>query len=108
MEVMVQSYEMLPRGSSLDGIRWEHAGVLLQVLMQNSIMLAAPIMLVMMTAEMLLGVFARYCPQLNPFSLSLTVKSTIAFIVFLFYGFQALTEKPLQLFSIADFRQFIS
>ncbi len=67
MEVMVQSYEMLPRGSSLDGIRWEHAGVLLQVLMQNSIMLAAPIMLVMMTAEMLLGVFARYCPQLNPF-----------------------------------------
>lgn len=108
MEVMVQSYQMLPRGSTLDGIHWEHAGVLLQLLMLNSILLAAPIMLVMMTAEMLLGVFARYCPQLNPFSLSLTVKSAIAFIVFLFYGFQALTEKPLQMFSIAEFHQFIS
>jgi type III secretion protein T len=107
MEVIVQSYQMLPRGARWS-IRWEHAGVLLQVLMQNSILLAAPILLVMMTAEILLGVFARYCPQLNPFSLSLTVKSTIAFIVFLFYGFQALTEKPLQLFSIADFRLFVS
>lgn len=108
MEVIVQSYRILPRGSSLDDIHWEHAGVLLQVLIQNSILLAAPIMLVMMTAEMLLGIFARYCPQLNPFSLSLTVKSTIAFIIFLFYGFRALTEKPLMLFSIADFRPFIS
>jgi type III secretion protein T len=108
MEVMVQSYQMLPRGSTLAGIHWDHAGVLLQLLMQNSILLAGPIMLVMMTAEILLGVFARYCPQLNPFSLSLTVKSAIAFIVFLFYGFQALTEKPLQMFSIAEFYRFIS
>ncbi len=108
MEVMVQSYEMLPRGSSLDGIHWEQAGQLVTVLMQNSILLAAPVMLVMMVAEMLLGVFARYCPQLNPFSLSLTIKSFIAFAIFLFYGFQSLSEKPLQMFSISGFQQFIS
>lgn len=107
MEVMVQSYQMLPRGSSLEGIHWEQAGQLVNVLMQNSILLAAPVMIVMMGAEMLLGVFARYCPQLNPFSLSLTVKSFIAFLIFIFYGFQSLSEKPLHMFSISGFRQFI-
>ena len=99
---------MLPRGSELHDVHWEMAGQLVQTLMQNSILLAAPVMLVLMIAEMLLGVFARYCPQLNPFSLSLTVKSTLAFAVFLFYGFQSLTEKPLHLFSLSAFRQLIS
>lgn len=108
MEVMAQSYQMLPRGSTLAGIHWEQAGELLIVLMQNSILLAAPVMLVMMAAEMLLGVFARYCPQLNPFSLSLTIKSFIAFAIFLFYGFHGMSEKPLQMFSILSFRQFVS
>lgn len=108
MDVMVQSYQMLPRGSSLDGVHWEQAGQMLVVLMQNSILLAAPVMLVMMVAEMLLGVFARYCPQLNPFSLSLTIKSFIAFAIFLFYGFNSLSEKPLQMFSISGFKQFLS
>lgn len=107
MEVMAQSYQMLPRGSSLEGVHWEQAGHLLVVLMQNSILLAAPVMLVMMVAEMLLGVFARYCPQLNPFSLSLTIKSFIAFAIFLFYGFHSLSEKPLQMFSLSGFQQFL-
>lgn len=107
MEVMVQSYQMLPRGSSLEGVHWEQTGHLLVVLMQNSILLAAPVMLVMMIAEMLLGVFARYCPQLNPFSLSLTIKSFIAFAVFLFYGFHSLSEKPLHMFSLSGFQQFL-
>lgn len=107
LEVMVQSYQILPRGSSLEGVHWEQAGHLLVVLMQNSILLAAPVMLVMMIAEMLLGVFARYCPQLNPFSLSLTIKSFIAFATFLFYGFHSLSEKPLQMFSLSGFKQFL-
>lgn len=107
LEVMVQSYQMLPRGSSLDGVQWEQAGYLLLLLMKNSILLAAPVMLVMMIAEMLLGVFARYCPQLNPFSLSLAIKSFIAFAVFLLYGFHSLSEKPLHMFSTSGFQQFL-
>ncbi|EIG1887016.1 type III secretion system export apparatus subunit SctT [Escherichia coli] len=107
MEVIVQSYKILPRGSSLEDVRWEQAGHLLMVLMQNSILLAAPVMLVMMVAEILLGVFARYCPQLNPFSLSLTIKSFIAFAVFLFYGFYSLSEKTLHMFSFSGFQLFL-
>ncbi|HFT1247925.1 TPA: type III secretion system export apparatus subunit SctT [Escherichia coli] len=107
MEMMSQSYQVLPRGNSLNAIHWEQAGHLVQLLMQNSILLAAPVMFVMMVTEMLLGVFARYCPQLNPFSLSLMIKSVIAFLIFLLYGFQALTEKTVQMFLLSSFHQFI-
>lgn len=106
MEVLVQSYQVFPKGDNLVDFRWQAAGHLLMVLAEGSIMLAAPVMIVMMVAEILLGVFARFCPQLNPFSLSLTIKSFIAFIVFLFYGFNAISQKPLQLFSISFFQQF--
>ncbi|CAO97731.1 type III secretion system export apparatus subunit SctT [Erwinia tasmaniensis] len=106
MEVLVQSYQVFPTGDNLVDFRWEAAGHLLMVLAEGSIMLAAPVMIVMMVAEILLGVFARFCPQLNPFSLSLTIKSFIAFIVFLFYGFKAISQKPLQLFSVTFFQQF--
>lgn len=106
MEVLVQSYQVFPRGDNLVSFRWEEVGHLLMVLAEGSIMLAAPVMIVMMVAEILLGVFARFCPQLNPFSLSLTMKSFIAFIVFLFYGFKAISEKPLQLFAITFFQHF--
>lgn len=106
MEVLVQSYQVFPTGDNLVDFRWGAAGHLLMVLAEGSIMLAAPVMIVMMVAEILLGVFARFCPQLNPFSLSLTIKSFIAFIVFLFYGFKAISQKPLQLFSVTFFQQF--
>lgn len=106
IELLVQSYHVFPRGSNLVDFHWQAVGGLLMVLAKGSIMLSAPVMIVMMVAEILLGVFARFCPQLNPFSLSLTIKSFIAFTVFLFYGFQAISQKPLHLFSIAFFQQF--
>lgn len=108
VEVLAQSYRVLPRGSELATLHWQEAGKLAAVLVQSSILLAAPVILVLMVTEILLGVFSRYCPQLNPFSLSLSIKSFIAFIILLFYGFHALTEKPLQLFSIATFQYFNS
>lgn len=107
IDMLCLSYKLLPRGSSVEGIRWEYAGQCVQIVMQNGLMLAAPVMVVMMVAEMLLGLFARYCPQLNPFSLSLTLKSIIAFVIFALYGFQAMTEKNLLLFSLDSFQGFI-
>jgi type III secretion system export apparatus protein len=106
MEMLAQSYQILPRGSSLENVHWQQAGHLLVLLIQNSILLAAPVMLVMMIAEIMLGVFARYAPQLNPFSLSLIIKSIIAFGIFLFYGFHSLSGKPLHMFSLTGFQQF--
>ncbi|XTZ39302.1 type III secretion system export apparatus subunit SctT [Salmonella enterica] len=108
MEALANSYYLFPRGGDLSVFRWEEAGNLLIVLAEASIMLAAPVLIVMMVAEILLGVFARYCPQLNPFSLSLTIKSFIAFIIFLLYGFHAMSEKPLHMFSLTHFQRFFS
>jgi len=108
LDVMAQSYQVLPRGSNFAHIHLDQSGQLLVLLVKNSLLLAAPAMLVMMISEVLLGVFARYCPQLNPFSLSMTVKSFIAFIIFLFYGFHALSEKPLHMFTISFFQRILS
>lgn len=107
MDILIQSYKIFPRGSDLLLLHGELTGQLLVTLVKNSILLAAPVMLVMLITEVLLGVFARYCPQLNPFSLSLTVKSFIAILIFILYGFHALTEKPLQMISIITFKQLV-
>ena len=108
LESMIESYKLFPRGGDLLSFHWQELGFFLMIMVKNSIMLAAPVLIVMMIAELLLGIFARYCPQLNPFSLSLTVKSFIAFIVFLLYGFNSLFDKPLQIFSIVSLKNFIS
>ncbi|EOS94412.1 type III secretion system export apparatus subunit SctT [Erwinia tracheiphila] len=106
MEALSQSYVVFPRGDDLIGFNWQEAGRLLDILMQTSILLAAPVLIVLMISEVMLGIFARYCPQLNPFSLSLAVKSCVAFIIFLFYGFQALSDKSLKMFSLSSFQHF--
>lgn len=106
MEILAQSYRVCPRGSELIDFNWQYSGHLLMMVVKGSIVLAAPIMLVLMITEILLGVFARYCPQLNPFSLSLSLKSFIAFSLLLLYGFQSLTEKPLKMISDAMIQQF--
>jgi len=108
LESMIESYKVFPRGEDLLNFNWQELGYFLMVIAKSSIMLAAPVLIIMMIAEVLLGVFARYCPQLNPFSLSLTVKSFIAFIVFLLYGFTAMFEKTLQIFPMVALKNFIS
>jgi len=108
MESMIESYHLFPRGSDLMNFHWQELGFFLMVVAKSSIMLAAPVLIVMMIAEVLLGIFARYCPQLNPFSLSLTVKSCIAFIIFLLYGFAAMSEKSLQIFPMVALKNFLS
>lgn len=108
LESMIESYKLFPRGSHFLNFHWQELGFFLMVMVKNSIILAAPVLIVMMIAEILLGIFARYCPQLNPFSLSLTVKSFIAFIVFLLYGFHSLFDKPLQTFPIIALKNFFS
>jgi len=108
LESMINSYKVFPQGSDLMRFQWHEFGYLLMVVVKNSILLAAPVLVIMLIAELLLGIFARYCPQLNPFSLSLTVKSFIAFFVFLLYGFTAVSEKPLQIFSTIELQKFLS
>lgn len=106
LNAMEESYRIVPRGIDFLNFHWQKSGELLVLMVGSSIMLAAPVIIVMVIAEVLLAVFARYCPQLNPFSLSLTIKSFVTVIIFLFYGINALKYKPLNFFSILFFDNF--
>ncbi|WP_096968706.1 type III secretion system export apparatus subunit SctT [Escherichia coli] len=56
----------------------------LTLLVTQAVILASPIMIVLLLSEVLLGVLSRFAPQMNAFSVSLTIKSMLAmFIVFI-------------------------
>lgn len=107
VDVINKSYSIVPPESMIINFKWEAICSLLAILSLDSLIIAAPVMIVLMISELMLGVFARYCPQLNPFSLSLTVKSSIAIFIFIFYGFHSLSDKAFHLFSINLFLRFI-
>ena len=108
LDVLSESYSVFPPGKDFAAATWSGAGHLLMTLSKESIILAAPVLIIMMVSEVLLGVFSRYCPQLNAFSISLTIKSSIAFFVFLLYGIQSLSDKTFHLFSIVHFLKFVN
>ncbi|MGN7915553.1 type III secretion system export apparatus subunit SctT [Enterobacter sp. 22466] len=107
LDALVKSYQLIPPGSPFLHLRWLVAGKLIQILGEHAIVMAAPVMMTMMLSEIMLGVFARYCPQLNPFSLSMSFKSFIAFSIFLLYGHNVLSHQLFDLFSLTHFYHFI-
>ncbi len=84
LEVIQDSYTLIPMGGvlALDLARvQDFAGTLLA----GAVRMALPVLLLLFLVEVLLGVLSRFAQQMNPFSLSLAVKSFIAFIALLFY-----------------------
>ncbi len=57
----------------------------LSILVGKSIVLASPLIIMFLLSEVLLGLLARYSPQLNAFSLAMTVKSALGFLLLLLY-----------------------
>jgi type III secretion protein T len=84
LEVIQDSYTVIPMGGvlALDLARvQDFAGTLLA----GAVRMALPVLLLLFLVEVLLGVLSRFAQQMNPFSISLAVKSYIAFIALLFY-----------------------
>lgn len=84
LEVIQDSYTLIPMGGvlALDLARvQDFAGTLLA----GAVRMALPVLLLLFLVEVLLGVLSRFAQQMNPFSISLAVKSFIAFIALLFY-----------------------
>ena len=52
---------------------------------ESAIVLASPLIAAFILTEILLGMLARYAPQLNAFALALTLKSMVAFTLILLY-----------------------
>jgi len=58
---------------------------MLSELMIRMVVVSAPVIAVMLLCEITLGLLSRFAPQLNAFSISLTIKSLIAIFVLLMY-----------------------
>lgn len=58
---------------------------LLNSMVTRMIVIASPVVAVMLLSEFTLGLLSRFAPQLNAFSVSMTVKSVVALVVLLIY-----------------------
>ncbi|HDN2512165.1 TPA: type III secretion system export apparatus subunit SctT [Providencia rettgeri] len=83
--IFAQSYHLLPVGQGFSHFNSLPLGTWLNSVVVKGVILAAPIIVTLFISEMALGLYSRFCPQLNAFSLSLAIKSIIAFIVLLLY-----------------------
>lgn len=83
--IFAQSYHLLPLGQGFSAFNSLPLGEWMNNMVVKGVILAAPIIVTLFITEVALGLYSRFCPQLNAFSLSLAIKSTIAFIVFLLY-----------------------
>ncbi|MEY4922171.1 MAG: type secretion apparatus protein SpaR/YscT/HrcT [Pseudomonadota bacterium] len=84
-QTFADSYRLLPFAGGFGHFDSLPLGRWLNQLVVQGIILAAPILVTLFITEVALGLYSRFCPQLNAFSLSLTIKSIIAFTVFLLY-----------------------
>ncbi|WP_030127910.1 type III secretion system export apparatus subunit SctT [Pseudomonas sp. QTF5] len=58
---------------------------LLDALVSKTLVISAPVVATLLVSEALLGLLSRYAPQMNAFSVSLTVKSLVALVVLILY-----------------------
>jgi len=111
LEAIVSSFEMLPPGS-LD-LRGGAVPMLMQVANHSfalSIKMVAPIIVLLLLSNLILGVMSRVFPQLNVLMLSFPLKIGISFLVMgltiggfatmLSNEFNALADRFLQLFTL--------
>ncbi|MGN8273842.1 type III secretion system export apparatus subunit SctT [Pseudomonas sp. SMV71] len=54
-------------------------------LVSKTLVISAPVVAALLISEALLGLLSRYAPQMNAFSVSLTVKSLVALVVLMLY-----------------------
>ncbi len=73
---------------------------LLSYLVTKMMILASPVVAALLLSEMLLGLLSRFAPQMNAFSISLTIKSLISFFILILYFSPVLPDafRPLWLY----------
>ncbi|HGJ5877209.1 MAG TPA: type III secretion system export apparatus subunit SctT [Arsenophonus sp.] len=58
----------------------------------KAVILASPLIIIFLVTEIMLGLLGRYAPQLNPFSIALTIKSLICFAILMIYFSSSFSE----------------
>ncbi|MBD9461709.1 type III secretion system export apparatus subunit SctT [Pseudomonas sp. Pdm06] len=75
---------------------------LLDALVSKTLVISAPVVATLLVSEALLGLLSRYAPQMNAFSVSLTVKSLVALVVLMLYFGVHLPDEVLRMGTMAD------
>lgn len=75
---------------------------LLDPLVSKTLIIASPVVATLLLSEALLGLLARFAPQMNAFSVSLTVKGAIALLVLILYFGPHLPDEILRMASKPD------
>ena len=84
MQALQESYVVIPMGAGfLPAMGSLHT--LVDTVLSAALRMAAPVLLLLFLVELLLGVLSRFAQQMNPFSVSLSVKSLLAFAALLVY-----------------------
>ncbi|WP_164273883.1 type III secretion system export apparatus subunit SctT [Stenotrophomonas sp. B1-1] len=91
VEVLQGSYALVPFGSAFT-INPDAAGDYVRQLLGNLVRIAGPVLILLFLVEVLLGILSRFAQQLNAFSLTLSVKSIVAFAAMLVYIFGTLAQ----------------
>jgi type III secretion protein SpaR/YscT/HrcT len=91
LESLQASYQLFPSGSHWTLNVTAVLG-LMDALVGRALLLAAPVMACLFLTEVALGLLSRFAQQLNAFSVAMTVKSTVAFMVLLVYCIPALRD----------------
>lgn len=75
---------------------------LLDALVSKTLVISAPVVATLLVSEALLGLLSRYAPQMNAFSVSLTVKSLVALVVLMLYFGVHLPDEVLRMGMLSD------
>jgi len=84
LQAVQQSYALVPIGADFVPVVGA-LHTLMDVVLGAALRMAAPVILLLFLVEIMLGVLSRFAQQLNAFSVSLAVKSIIAFAALLVY-----------------------
>lgn len=84
LETVVRSYRLCAPDRECH-FSWQPLISFLDPLVAKVVVISAPVVGMLLLSEALLGLLARYTPQLNAFSLSLAIKGPIALVVLLLY-----------------------
>ncbi|TKK37735.1 EscT/YscT/HrcT family type III secretion system export apparatus protein [Pseudomonas fluorescens] len=83
-EALGRSYQLCSPVHGCE-LRLEPLIGLLDPLVSKALVIAAPVVATLFLSEALLGLLARFAPQMNAFSMSLTIKGAIALLVLILY-----------------------
>ena len=107
MSSVQDSFRLLPPGTLLTKIDYTVVMNWLTNSLSLSILFCMPVLIILFISEVSLGVLALYNSQLNPFSLSLSIKSIIAFLLALLLFRSTTVTDVTVLFDTSPIAQFL-